>query len=206
MSRQHKQKGRLLLVDNFDSFTYNIVDYLCRLGVEVTVYSRTEVLQQSVLTGYCGLVISPGPGNPENIPELKEILERALGKFPVLGICLGHQAIAHYFGARIIQSSPMHGKISMVQAVNDSELLKGIPAAFRVVRYHSLVVSDLPPVLQPLLLSRDDKSLMAFTHRDLPVSGIQFHPEAHLTEFGLSLLKNWLDVCMKYQGIFSPET
>jgi anthranilate synthase component 2 len=158
------------------------------------------------LYGYDGLVISPGPGNAESMPDLRKMLELVLGKMPVLGICLGHQAIAHFYGASIIKARPMHGKISLVESLQESALLSGIPSAFRVVRYHSLVVSDLPSELLPLLVSREDHCLMAFVHRNLPVMGIQFHPEAHLTEFGLPLLKNWLDVCVKSNGIFSPET
>lgn len=203
---RHSHECRILLVDNFDSFTYNIFDYLCRLGADVKVCCRSEALESSDLNEYDGLVISPGPGNPESMPDLKKVLDMVLGKMPVLGICLGHQAIAHFYGAAIIKARPMHGKISLVESLQDSVLLAGIPSAFRVVRYHSLVVSDLPSELLPLLVSRDDHCLMAFVHRNLPVMGIQFHPEAHLTEFGLPLLKNWLDVCIKSNGIFSPET
>jgi anthranilate synthase component 2 len=203
---RHSHKCRILLVDNFDSFTYNVFDYLSRLGADVKVCFRSEVMDSSELFEYDGLVISPGPGNPESMPDLTKILEMALGKMPVLGICLGHQAIANFYGAHIIKARPMHGKISLVDALQDSVLLSGIPSVFRVVRYHSLVVSDLPSELLPLLVSREDNCLMAFTHRNLPVMGIQFHPEAHLTEYGLPLLKNWLDVCYKNKGFFSPET
>jgi anthranilate synthase component 2 len=185
---------RLLLIDNHDSFTYNISDYLKRLGVEVKVLERPYCRKEDIYEADA-VVISPGPGNPENLPDLMELISHIAGKKPVLGICLGHQALAHYYGGRIVPAKPMHGKISMVQKVNKSCLLNGIPDNFRVVRYHSLLVTDLPEVLVPLLIT-EEKQLMAFAHKRLHVAGIQFHPEAHLTDFGLLLLKNWLDCCV----------
>jgi anthranilate synthase component 2 len=195
---------RLLLVDNFDSFTFNIYDYLCRLGASVKVISRDLVTSKDIQWAE-GIVLSPGPGNPENIPVLQNLISDFVEKKPVLGICLGHQALAFHFGATLRKAAPMHGKISLVKKINAPILLNNLPASFRVVRYHSLLVEDLPSDLMPLL-ETEDHFLMAFQHRQLPVMGIQFHPEAHLSEFGLQLLKNWLDVCVKNQGaFFSPD-
>ena len=195
---------RLLLVDNFDSFTFNIYDYLCRLGASVKVISRDLVTSQDI-HGADGIVLSPGPGNPQNMPILQYLISEFVENKPVLGICLGHQALALYFGASLRKAAPMHGKISLVSKINDPALLRNLPASFRVVRYHSLLVENLPTGLIPLL-ETEDHSLMAFQHKQLPVMGIQFHPEAHLSEFGLLLLKNWLDVCVKNQDSFvSPD-
>lgn len=188
------------MIDNHDSFTYNIYDYLCRIGAEVTVKVREKVVSDD-LKKADGIAFSPGPGNPETLPELQNLLRLVVDEKPVLGICLGHQALAFHFGASIVKATPMHGKISAVFRKNESALLYGIPQTFRVVRYHSLLVENLPNCLIPILSTKDDL-IMAFQHRTLPLFGIQFHPEAHLSEFGLPLLKNWLDVCVKNQGDF----
>lgn len=197
---------RLLLVDNFDSFTYNIYDYLSRIGADVKVKTLEEVKSEDWEEAD-GIVISPGPGNPVELPRLRNLVSEFLRKDkPLLGICLGHQVLALHFGARIEKFTPMHGKVSLVQKLHDSPLLAGIPDDFRVVRYHSLVVNNLPDCLIALVAAQDG-CLMAFEHATMPVMGIQFHPEAHLSEFGLKLLQNWLDVCVKNQGaFFSPHT
>ena len=188
---------KLLLVDNHDSFTYNIFDYLSRLGAEVIVKTIEKVLPED-FDSADGLILSPGPGNPSKLPDLLHLIQKVVFRKPVLGICLGHQALAHYVGAGIVKAAPMHGKISMVYRSREVPLLSGIPSKFQVVRYHSLLAERLPDCLLPILETADG-DLMAFQHIRLPVMGIQFHPEAHLTEFGLVLLKNWLDVCVKIQ-------
>jgi anthranilate synthase component 2 len=195
---------KLLLVDNHDSFTYNIYDYLSRLGAEVSVKMIERVLPED-FDSADGLVLSPGPGNPSKLPDLLQLIQKVVSRKPVLGICLGHQALAYYFGAGIVKAAPMHGKISKVYRQHEVPLLSGIPSEFRVVRYHSLLAEHLPDCLLPILETADGEN-MAFQHIHLPVMGIQFHPEAHLTEFGLVMLKNWLDVCVKNQTAnFSPE-
>jgi anthranilate synthase component 2 len=182
----------LLLIDNYDSFTYNIFDYLCQLGMKVRVEERAKC-GLGDLHSAKGLVFSPGPGNPEKLPDLHELICEAVRHKPVLGICLGHQAIAASFGGTISKARPMHGKISTVYRVGkEHPLLTGIPASFKVVRYHSLLVSNLPGPLMPVLETAEGE-LMAFCHKSLPVAGLQFHPEAWLTQFGHQLLKNWID-------------
>jgi len=184
---------KLLLIDNFDSFTYNIRDYLARLGATVQVVSRLDCRLEQ-MDEADGIVFSPGPGNPESIPQLTHLISSAVSRKPVLGICLGHQALALHFGSSLKKADPFHGKFSEVQKVADSPYLAHIPEKFRVVRYHSLIVDVLSADLRPLLRTKDG-ILMAFYHCSLPLLGIQFHPEAHLTEYGLPLLSNWLDSC-----------
>lgn len=184
---------RLLLVDNFDSFTFNIRDYFGRLGAEVGVISRKDC-HPGQMADFDGIVFSPGPGNPQDMPDLSILVSEALSMKPVLGICLGHQALALHFGSSLIKTNPFHGKVSEVFRVSASPYLNNIPERFRVVRYHSLIIHELSNELQPLLRTADN-NLMAFCHPELPVLGVQFHPEAHLTEYGLPLLQNWLDSC-----------
>jgi anthranilate synthase component 2 len=184
---------KILLVDNFDSFTFNVKDYLQQCGAIVTVVARPDV-RTSDFEGYDGIVFSPGPGNPADMPALFDLVEHAVNTKPTLGICLGFQAIAFYFGARIRKGVPHHGKMSTVRKVLDGRLLSGLPDRFDVVRYHSLVVYDLCPPLQ-VLLQTDDQEIMAFEHSQLPVSAVLFHPEAHLTQYGLAIFKNWLNLC-----------
>ncbi len=188
-----KKTINLLLVDNQDSFTYNIRDYLARLGARVQVLDRDSVSLRHIENSD-GVVFSPGPGNPAGMTQLLNLIGQAVARKPVLGICLGHQALAYYFGAQIRQANPMHGKISKVHKVNDSSLLNQIPDSFSVVRYHSLYVDSIPDDLIPILQT-EDSILMAFQHRIFPVFGIQFHPEAHLSEFGLDMLRNWINMC-----------
>jgi len=188
-----KKTINLLLVDNQDSFTFNIRDYLARLGARVQVLDRDSV-SLGHIENSDGVVFSPGPGNPAGMTQLLNLIGQAVARKPVLGICLGHQALAYYFGAEIRQANPMHGKISKVHKVNESSLLNQIPDSFSVVRYHSLYVDSIPDDLIPILQT-EDSILMAFEHRIFPVFGIQFHPEAHLSEFGLDILRNWLNMC-----------
>lgn len=186
-------KIRILLIDNFDSFTYNVWDYLSRSGAEVKVKRRNEV-SVSEIFHYQGVVISPGPGNPKEIPELMNLVESAVTQKPTLGICLGFQAIAYHFGAEVQKGKPMHGKVSDVVVTHRGNLLKALPDTFQVVRYHSLIVTELKEPLIPLAVT-DAKELMAFEHQNLPVAAVQFHPEAHLTQFGETIFRNWLDLC-----------
>jgi anthranilate synthase/aminodeoxychorismate synthase-like glutamine amidotransferase len=143
------------------------------------------------LDGIEGIVISPGPETPEKANRLNEILAFLIGKRPILGICLGHQAIGVQLGARLVKAQkPMHGKISNIKA-RGGFLFTGIPDEFDVVRYHSLVLENLPMELKPLAVT-DQGELMAFEFLEARVCGIQFHPEAALTEYGLKILRNWL--------------
>jgi anthranilate synthase component II len=183
---------KILLVDNFDSFTFNIEDYLKQQGANVTVLNRSEI-RIADYEMYDGIVFSPGPGNPANLPDLCMLVENAVISKPTFGICLGFQAIAFSLGAQIVKGIPRHGKLSKVFKVQDGKLLTGLPDQFDVVRYHSLFVKDLLPPLK-ILLETENKEIMAFEHSNLPVCGVQFHPEAYLSEGGLTFFRNWLSL------------
>jgi anthranilate synthase/aminodeoxychorismate synthase-like glutamine amidotransferase len=184
---------KILLVDNHDSFTYNIWDYLSILGVEVEVL-RIEKITDGDFAKFDGIVLSPGPGHPVNLPELKKIVQFISTRFPVLGICLGFQALALEFGFEVEKGNPTHGKCCQIEKIHEGKLIQGLPNEFEVVRYHSLVVKKLGNPLIPLLQTKTGE-IMAFEHKNLPLAGIQYHPEAHLTQFGFEVLKNWLSFC-----------
>ena len=184
-------KPNILLLDNFDSFTYNLADYLLRLGANCTVMRNNQALNTLLSKSWDGIVLSPGPGRPENAGNLMPILERVGGKIPVLGVCLGHQAIGMLFGAQLVKAErPMHGKLSSLRH-SGSGVFKNIPQNIKVVRYHSLVLRSVSLPLQIIAETEKDE-IMAIYHSELPFSGIQFHPEAVLTEYGLEMLQNWL--------------
>jgi anthranilate synthase/aminodeoxychorismate synthase-like glutamine amidotransferase len=180
----------VLLLDNFDSFTYNLQDYLYQIGFECKVVRNDVPLREIISKDYQAVVLSPGPGKPENAGNLLAVIDHYHDKLPMLGICLGHQAIASYFGASIRKAAgPMHGKISVVKCYPDP-IFENIPEHINVVRYHSLITENLPPFLR-VLAHTSESEIMAFRHISLPLYGFQFHPEAILTENGLQLLKNW---------------
>lgn len=184
----------ILLIDNFDSFTYTIADYLGRLGCRVKVLERNCVTQAQI-SAFDGIVFSPGPGSPADLPQLQELVQFALENKPVFGICLGFQAIAFHFGSDVLKGKPMHGKISSVQlTVPDHWLFDGIPAKFPVVRYHSLIVKEVNSPLIPLAIT-NEQEIMALAHQELPIAAVQYHPEAYLTAFGLQTFKNWINFC-----------
>ncbi len=183
----------ILVVDNFDSFTYNLVDYLRQLGQHINVKRNNSPLSEILSEEYKGVVLSPGPGIPKNAGQLMKIVDHYIGNVPLLGICLGHQAIGEYYNAKLIKAKkPMHGKISEVIHKNDPLFYK-IPQRFNVVRYHSLIFNDLPDQLKIIATTRDGE-IMALKHKSLLAYGVQFHPEAILTEFGLQILKNWINL------------
>ncbi|WMJ72574.1 aminodeoxychorismate/anthranilate synthase component II [Cytophagaceae bacterium ABcell3] len=184
----------ILLIDNFDSFTHNLKDYLLQAGAEVKVCRNTTRPEEieSRISQYKGVVISPGPGKPNDAGYLMDYLNLLMPRLPILGICLGHQAISQYFGATLSHAiKPMHGKLSEIFCEKDP-LFVNIPRNFKVVRYHSLIVSSLSSHIK--VLARAGKEVMAIKHKSLPVYGIQFHPEAVMTEYGKEILKNWLTI------------
>lgn len=182
----------VLLLDNFDSFTYNLVDYLSQLGVGVKVFRNDVDMRTITSEEYSGVVISPGPETPEKAGNLLSILSHYIGKVPILGICLGHQAIGQHFGAELVKAEkPMHGKISKIQIWNEGRIFNGLPEKFNVVRYNSLIIKNLPEELV-CLASTESGEIMALRHSSVPLWGLQFHPEAALTQYGLTILKNWL--------------
>lgn len=194
MTGQKKSQKSILVVDNFDSFTYILADYLMQLGADVTILDRSNVKAESI-PEFDGILFSPGPGNPTEMPDLLNLIKKTIYVRPVLGICLGFQALAAYYEGTVSQGIPKHGKISEVNQVTSGHwLFENVPQRFNVVRYHSLVVQNLKSPLEELAYSSDG-SLMALAHEILPIAGFQFHPEAHLTEHGTQLLKNWLNLC-----------
>jgi para-aminobenzoate synthetase component II len=186
---------RVLVVDNYDSFVFNIVQYLAQLGAECTVVRNDEVDLASV-EKYDGVLLSPGPGIPEKAGVCVELVRETGGSVPVLGVCLGHQAIAAAYGA-IVERAPelLHGKTSEVEH-DGVGVLAGLPSPFTATRYHSLSVRDgsLPDELEVTARTAGGV-IMALRHRGLPLEGVQFHPESVLTEGGHRLLANWLSTC-----------
>ncbi len=188
--------ARILVVDNYDSFVYNLVQYLGQLGAEVTVVRNDEV-DFSILQNFDGLLISPGPGTPEGAGASIELVKYAAAhQMPLLGVCLGHQAIGVAFGATVSRAPELlHGKTSLVHHTNQG-LLADLPTPFTATRYHSLAIEPqtLPYELE-VTGKTDSGVVMAIEHRTLPISGVQFHPESVLTEHGHQMLGNWLERC-----------
>ncbi|MEO1053881.1 MAG: aminodeoxychorismate/anthranilate synthase component II [Bacteroidota bacterium] len=181
----------ILLLDNFDSFTYNLVDYFNQLSVECNVIRNDADMQYVTQFDYEGVVLSPGPSTPDQSGCQNQVIDFYKDKLPMLGICLGHQAIGQFFGAQLTKAiKPMHGKLSEIICSEDY-LFEGMEKKFNVVRYHSLVLEKLSDDLSVLALT-DVGEIMAFKHNDFPIRALQFHPEAALTQNGFQLLKNWV--------------
>ena len=186
---------RVLVIDNYDSFTYNLVQYLGELGAEVLVRRNDEVTPEEILELHPDrIVISPGPCTPKEAGVSVEVIEKVSGQVPILGVCLGHQAIGQAFGARVVRGEPVHGKTAKIS--HDGEgVYTGLQQNFEATRYHSLVIEpgSLPDSL--VVTSRtEDGTIMGVRHRDYRVEGVQFHPESVLTRSGHELLKNFLKV------------
>jgi len=184
----------LLLLDNYDSFTYNLYQYLCELGAEVIVRRNDQItLAEIAALAPAGIVISPGPCTPNEAGVCNEVI-RAFGPtMPILGVCLGHQCIGQVYGGRVIRAPvPMHGKLSRITHQGQG-VLAGLPQPFEAVRYHSLIVerATLPADLE-ITAETEDGLIMALRHRRYPVEGVQFHPESILTLPGKDLLRNFL--------------
>lgn len=181
----------LLLLDNFDSFTYNLADYLAQAGAECRVVRNDVPLSAITQHTYQAIVLSPGPATPEKAGCMMEVIAHYYQKIPILGICLGHQALGTFFGATLTTAArPMHGKISAMHCQPDA-LFNNIPVITSVVRYHSLVLKNISLPLETIALTSDNE-VMAIRHSSLPIRGLQFHPEAFLTGCGLQMIKNWL--------------
>jgi len=183
----------ILILDNYDSFTYNLVDYFSQLGIECIVKRNDTQVKELAELNINGLVLSPGPGIPSTSGNLMEVLKWYSDKLPILGICLGHQAIGEFFGNQLVKANkPMHGKISKINHTNHP-LFEGIPNNFNAVRYNSLLLAEVKkPIIE--IAKSDQNENMVICHDTLPINGVQFHPEAALTEYGLRLLKNWLSI------------
>ena len=179
-----------LFVDNFDSFSYILLDYILRIDPDCEVV-RNDVIPGDLKAEYSRLVISPGPMAPGDSGSLNRIIERYLGKIPVLGVCLGHQAIGQMYGAELgLANEPVHGKTSLVKH-NEDAIFEGVANPFQAVRYHSLILRDIPNDLELISWTESDE-IMGFKSSSDLVYGLQFHPEAQLTEGGFNIIKNWL--------------
>ena len=185
----------ILVIDNYDSFTWNLVHYLMEMGAEVKVV-RNDALSaaEAIASGAAGFLISPGPCTPNEAGISLDLVAACAdsGK-PLLGVCLGHQAIGQHFGGRVVRGGLMHGKTSPVTH-DGSGLFAGLPSPFTATRYHSLVVEDVPDTLL-VNATADDAHVMGFRHARLPIHGVQFHPESIATEHGHALLANFLTLC-----------
>ncbi len=190
------QKRKILVVDNYDSFVFNLVQYLQQLGAECTVV-RNDQLKVSDADNYDGVLISPGPGTPEAAGVSVELVKYCgEKKIPLLGVCLGHQVIAVAYGATVSRAPELlHGKTSVVNHNNKSVLID-IPTSFTATRYHSLAIEKqtLPDEIE-VTGSTDSGVIMAIQHKTLPICGVQFHPESVLTEHGYQMIGNWLEIC-----------
>ncbi len=188
--------ARILVVDNYDSFVYNLVQYLGQLGAEPLVYrnDRIDVDAARHLTPD-GLLVSPGPGRPDSAGASCDLI-RALGAaVPVLGVCLGHQCIGEVFGGEVVRHEVMHGKTSRIHH-DGHGVFAGLPDPFVATRYHSLVVAaDSVPASLEVSARAEDGTVMGLRHRELPIEGVQFHPESILTDGGHRLIANWLEAC-----------
>lgn len=186
---------RILVVDNYDSFVFNIVQYLAQLGAEVTVKRNDDVSIEEART-YDGVLLSPGPGTPEDAGVCMSIVRECAGQVPIFGVCLGHQAIAAAYGATVDRAPELlHGKTSQVHHHGDG-VLAGMPEPFTATRYHSLaVVPETVPAELIVTSTTDSGVVMSLRHATLPIEGVQFHPESVLTEGGHVMLANWLAVC-----------
>jgi anthranilate synthase component 2 len=186
----------ILLLDNYDSFTYNLVHYLAELGAKVEVVRNDALTVDEVLAKKpTGIVISPGPGTPEDSGICLELVKRASGVIPIFGVCLGEQAIGQAFGGKVVRAPmPMHGKVCKVHH-RGKTVFSGLPSPFDATRYHSLIVErdGLPECLQ-VTAETEDGLIMGLSHKEHNTHGVQFHPESIASEFGHELLRNFLDM------------
>jgi anthranilate synthase/aminodeoxychorismate synthase-like glutamine amidotransferase len=189
----------ILLIDNYDSFTYNIFQYLSCLGAKVKVVRNDAIAVKDVARLKPeAIVLSPGPGTPDESGITLETITTYTGKIPILGVCLGHQSIGQAFGGKVIRAGKlMHGKTSMIQHTNKG-VFKGLPNPLEVTRYHSLIVErkSLPDCLE-VTATTDDGMIMGLRHKRYLVEGVQFHPESYVTQKGMEMLQNFLDLAAK---------
>ncbi len=185
----------ITLIDNYDSFTYNLVQYLGDLGSKTVVYRNDEKTAQEIIEGNpSGILISPGPSDPDHAGVCLEVIALAAQHdIPLFGVCLGHQAIAQVFGGKVIRApQPLHGKVSQITH-NAKAMFKGIPSPYQVTRYHSLIAErdSLPDCLE-ISAETEDGIIMGLSHKEKPIHGVQFHPESIATHHGHDLLKNFV--------------
>ena len=182
------------MIDNYDSFTYNLVQYLGEMGEKLIVYRNDKItLEEIKKLKPVHIVISPGPGRPEDAGISKDLIREFAGKIPILGVCLGHQCIGEVFGGKVVGAKRlMHGKTSLIYH-NGKDIFKGVENPFEATRYHSLIVEreSLPSCLE-ITAETKEKEIMGLKHKDYPIWGVQFHPESILTKEGKKILKNFV--------------
>jgi anthranilate synthase/aminodeoxychorismate synthase-like glutamine amidotransferase len=184
----------LVIIDNYDSFTYNLVQFLGELGAQMRVFRNDQFTLEALETfSPQGIIISPGPGYPDHAGLSLAVIRQFAGKIPILGVCLGHQCIGQYFGGRIVRApEPLHGKVSSIHH-NGLGLYAGLPNPFTATRYHSLMIDpDTLPATLEVTATSEDGVIMGVRHREFAIDGVQFHPESILTSHGSALLKNFL--------------
>jgi len=188
----------ILVIDNYDSFTYNLVQRLGELGATLEVYRNDKITVEEIEARKPDqIIVSPGPCTPLEAGISNDVIKHFAGKLPILGVCLGHQCISHSFGGKVVRAKRlMHGKTSMIQH-DGKTIFKGIPSPFEATRYHSLIVPEdsLPPEFEVTARVADNPDeLMGMRHKEFPLEGVQFHPESFLTDEGPKLLKNFLEM------------
>ncbi|SEN12993.1 anthranilate synthase component 2 [Mucilaginibacter gossypiicola] len=194
-STPFKGRGGILIIDNYDSFTYNLVHLVNELGLECEVWRNDQFAIEDV-EAFDKIILSPGPGIPSEAGLLLDVIEKYAPTKSIFGVCLGQQAIAEAFGGSLYNlNQPMHGIATPIKVTDgEEELFVGLPESFKVGRYHSWVVSgsDLPDSLQVTAIDEADNSIMALKHKQYDVRGVQFHPESILTDYGKEMMQNWL--------------
>jgi len=204
MTTPQADAQRVLVIDNYDSFTYNLVQYLGELGASLTVWRNDQFgLADISALGPDAIVVSPGPCTPTEAGLSIRVIEEYASSVPMLGVCLGHQSMGQAFGARVVRArTPMHGKTSRIRH-DGSSVFQGLPDDLTVTRYHSLVVEDLTPDLIPTAYADETdgtRTLMALRHRTYPMHGVQFHPESIASQNGRDMLRNFLALARQYRN------
>ena len=186
----------ILMIDNYDSFTYNIVQYCRELGADLKIIRNDEMSIKEIENLHPEkIIISPGPATPDDAGVTLEVIRYFKDKVPILGICLGHQSIAQVFGANIVRAeNMMHGKVSKIKRTAKCAIFEDLPERFNATRYHSLIVAKeaLPQIIEPTAYSEDDNEIMALKIKDKQIYGVQFHPESIMSEYGHEILGNFL--------------
>ena len=193
----------ILLIDNYDSFSYNLYQFIGSITEDIKVIRNDELTVKEIeALNPSRIVLSPGPGRPENAGVIVDVIKELKGKIPILGVCLGHQAISMAFGATVTYAPQlMHGKQSEVTIDTEDRLFKGLPEKIKVARYHSLIAdaATIPDCLKVTAVTKDNE-VMAVSHKEYPIYGVQFHPESIMTPDGQTMLKNFINIATKHKG------
>lgn len=187
---------KILLLDNYDSFTHMLKDYLEQCGANCMVFRNNKITVAEIeLMSFDAIVISPGPKEPKDAGILMELIATFYNSKPILGVCLGHQAIAEFFGGKLTKAQlPRHGKVDLMEH-NGNKMFENVPEKFEATRYHSLIINDLP--IELIATANCNNELMAFRHQHLPIWAVQFHPESCQTKFGLQIIKNFVTMAQQ---------